>query len=560
MLWQHTAIIECRVSPEFTLLYFEWYPKHDSIIFYSLNPSHMDHLYRLSTSVLLQLQQRTHSVFSVFLIPGLLLPLVLLTSGCVTLGESPVTGSTRAYGYSWEEEQQIGQEADQQIVAEYGAYDDEELSAYITELSESVLAQSHLRREETPERFRDIDFTFRVLNSDIVNAFALPGGYVYFTRGLLTHMNNEAQLAVVIGHEIGHVAARHASQRAVQQQAGQLLLVGGAIAGQELFGVSAQSIMNLGGTAAQLLFLSYSRGNERESDELGVEYAAMAGFDASEGSAFFQTLQRLTEKSGGGLPNHLSSHPDPGNREQRMIELSQRWENEGYSQETRNEQRYMEMIEGMIVGKNPREGYVADGMFFHPDLRFQFPVPEGWRVQNEARQVIMFDEEQRGVSVFALAANASSARAAVEEFTGQEGINVLEEQQESVNGLSAYRSEATATDADGSTLQILVQAVEYDGNVYRVLNYSSTDDYENFQNDFQLISNGFSGITDSSRLSIQPTRINVIRADRTGPFRSFLPDESVFPRGMDAEAFAILNQVDLDETITRGQRLKLPQQ
>jgi predicted Zn-dependent protease len=316
--------------------------------------------------------------------------------------------------------------------------------------------------------------------------------------------------------------------------------------------------MNLGGTAAQLLFLSYSRGNERESDELGVEYAAMAGFDASEGSAFFQTLQRLTEKSGGGLPNHLSSHPDPGNREQRMLELSQRWENEGYSQEERNEQRYMEMIEGMVVGKNPREGYVADGMFFHPELRFQFPVPAGWRVQNEARQVIMFDEDQRGVSVFALAANSGTARAAVEEFTGQEGINVINEQQESVNGLSAYRSKATATDADGTTLQILVQAVEYDGNVYRVLNYSSVDDYENFQNDFQLIVNGFSGITDTSRLSIQPTRIEVIRADRTGSFQSFLPDESVFPRGMDAEAFAILNQVSLDETITRGQRLKLP--
>lgn len=491
-------------------------------------------------------------------LPGLLLPVLLLSSGCVTVGESPVTGTTRAYGYSWEEELRIGRESDQQIVAQYGAYEDEELSAYITELSESVLQHSHLRREETPEKFRDIEFTFRVLNSDVVNAFALPGGYVYFTRGLLAHMNNEAQLAVVIGHEIGHVAARHASQRAVQQQAGQLLLVGGAVAGQELFGVSAQSIMNLGGTAAQLLFLSYSRGNERESDELGVEYAAMAGFDASEGSAFFETIQRLTEKSGGGLPNHLSSHPDPGNREQRMQELSERWRNQGYSQDERNEQRYMEMIEGMVIGKNPREGYVADGMFFHPEMRFQFPVPAGWGVQNEARQVIMFDEEQRGVSVFALASNAGSARAAVEQFTGQEGINVIGSEQTTVNGLTAYRSEATATDSNDSTLRILVQAVEFDGNVYRVLNYSSTDDYANFENDFQLIVNGFAGITNTSRLSIQPTRVEVIRADRTGSFQSFLPDESVFPRGMDAEAFAILNQVTLDETITRGQRLKIP--
>lgn len=489
---------------------------------------------------------------------GLMLSVLLLSSGCVSLEQNPVTGNTRAYAYSWEEELQIGREVDGQISAEYGIYDEGELNAYINELSQDVLQYSHMRREGQPQKFRETEFTFRILNSDIVNAFALPGGYVYFTRGLLAHMNNEAQLAVVIGHEIGHVAARHASQRALQQQAGQLLLVGGAVAGQELFGVSAQSIMNLGGTAAQLLFLSYSRGNESESDELGVEYAAMAGFDASEGSAFFQTLQRLTEKAGGGLPNHLSSHPDPGNREQRMLELSQRWKGEGYEQTERNEQRYMDMIDGMIVGKNPREGYTADGIFYHPELRFQYPVPAGWRVQNEARQVTMFDEGQGGVSVFAMANNSNSARAAVEQFTEQEGISVNSSGSETVNGLQAYRSEATATDADGNTLRILVQAVEYDGNVYRVLNYSQSGDYANYESDFQLIADGFSPLSDTSVLNVQPTRIEVVRADRTGSFSSFLPDASVFPQGMDAEAFAILNQVSLDETITRGQRLKLP--
>lgn len=487
-----------------------------------------------------------------------LLPVLFLSSGCVSLEQNPVTGNTRAYAYSWEEELEIGREADGQISAQYGVYEEGELNAYVDELSRDVLQYSHMRREGQPQKFRETEFTFRILNSDIVNAFALPGGYVYFTRGLLAHMNNEAQLAVVIGHEIGHVAARHASQRALQQQAGQLLLVGGAVAGQELFGVSAQSIMNLGGTAAQLLFLSYSRDNESESDELGVEYAAMAGFDASEGSAFFRTLQRLTEKAGGGLPNHLSSHPDPGNREQRMLELSQRWQEQGYEQNQRNEQRYMDMIDGMIVGKNPREGYTAEGMFYHPELRFQYPVPAGWRVQNEAAQVIMFDEDQNGVSVFALANNAGSARAAVEEFTEQEGINVVNAGSRTVNGLPAYRSEATATDSNGNTLRMLVQAVAFDGNVYRVLNYSDTDDYSTYQSDFELISDGFSELTDTQALNVQPTRIEVVRADRTGSFQSFLPDESVFPQGMDAEAFAILNQVALDETITRGQRLKLP--
>src|SRR5690606_29236122 len=170
-------------------------------------------------------------------------------------------------------------------------------------------------REGASAEFVSTPFTFRVLSSPVVNAFALPGGYNYVTRGLLTHMTSEAQLAMVIGHEIGHVAARHASQQALTQQAGSLLLIGGAVLGQELLGVRAQDIMELGGTAAQLLFLRYSRDAERESDKLGVEYSAKSGYDASQGAAFFTTLKRLSEASGSSIPAFMSSHPDPGDRE-----------------------------------------------------------------------------------------------------------------------------------------------------------------------------------------------------------------------------------------------------
>jgi predicted Zn-dependent protease len=177
--------------------------------------------------------------------------------------------------YSWEEEIKIGQDADPQIVAQYGIYDDPEITEYVNNLSNSVLANSHMRREGTDRKFRETEFYFKVLDSPVVNAFALPGGYVYFTRGLMAHLNNEAQLSVVIGHEIGHVAARHASQRALQQQLGQIAVIGGAVIGQELLGLPGASILDMSSQAAQLLFLSYSRDAERESDELGVEYSAI---------------------------------------------------------------------------------------------------------------------------------------------------------------------------------------------------------------------------------------------------------------------------------------------
>jgi predicted Zn-dependent protease len=153
---------------------------------------------------------------------------------------------------------------------------------------------------------------FSVLDSPVVNAFALPGGYVYVTRGLLAHLNNEAQLAVVQGHEIGHVAARHASQRGLQQQIGQVAIIGGAILGQELLGLPGESILNLSGTAAQLLFLSYSRDHESESDRLGVEYAAMVGYVAAEGAAFFTSLRRISERVWAVNSKYAFYTPEPG--------------------------------------------------------------------------------------------------------------------------------------------------------------------------------------------------------------------------------------------------------
>ncbi|MDZ7693312.1 MAG: M48 family metalloprotease [Balneolaceae bacterium] len=234
---------------------------------------------------------------------------ISLTITACVVQQNPVSGNKRAYGYSWEEEIQIGQDADKQIQQQYGVYQNEELKNYVDQVAQDILSVSHMRREGTDPKFKNTEFYFRVLNSPVVNAFALPGGYVYVTRGLLAHLNNEAQLAVVMGHEIGHVAARHASQRAFEQQLGQIALVGGAIAGQELLGLPGQELLNIGGTATQLLFLKYGRDDERESDRLGVEYAAMENYVAAEGADFFTSLKRISESSGQSMPSFLCNPP-----------------------------------------------------------------------------------------------------------------------------------------------------------------------------------------------------------------------------------------------------------
>ncbi|MDX1618893.1 MAG: M48 family metalloprotease [Balneolaceae bacterium] len=483
--------------------------------------------------------------------------LFTVTTSC-TIQKSPVTGQSRAYGYSWEEEKEIGREADQQIQQQYGIYDDPELLAYVRQLGRDVLSVSHMRREDTDPKYKNTEFHFRVLNSEVVNAFALPGGYIYVTRGLLSHLNNEAQLAVVLGHEIGHVAARHASQRVLEQQIGQIALIGGAVAGQELLGLPGQDILNLGGTAAQLLFLRYGRDDERESDRLGVEYAALENYQAGEGAEFFNTLERLSEQAGQNLPSFLSTHPDPGERESTIRNIAEQWRNKGYSLDKLGTEGYMRSIGGMIYGKNPREGFARNWVFYHPDLEFHFPYPEGWRLSNQPSRVVISNEQGDAVVLMQLDADSSTPRASVEKFVNQQGIVVLRQSSIESNGLPAHQAIATATTQDGTELGIYVYGLAFEGTVYRFISYTTQAQFENYLPEFERITTGFDRLTDTSILTIEPVRLQVSRAGRSGSFRSFLPDN--LPMEITAEELAIVNQVRVDDRIEKGRYLKLPEQ
>jgi predicted Zn-dependent protease len=478
-------------------------------------------------------------------------------TACVTIQENPVSGNRRAFGYTWEQELQIGKEADSQIITQYGLYDDPKLSEYVTKVGELVLAQSHMRRTDVDQQFRNTKFTFRVLNSPIVNAFALPGGYVYVTRGLLTHLNNEAQLAVVLGHEIGHIAARHASQRAFEQQAGQIALIGGAILGEELLGVPAGDILGIGGTAAELLFLRYSRDHERESDRLGVEYSAMSGYQAAEGSAFFVSLKRLSEAAGGGLPSFLSSHPDPGDREQSIKSMSAEWANKGMSLEKVGQDEFLSMVDDMILGENPREGFVENGNFYHPDLKFLFPVPSNWTLVNESAQVYVVEKDQKAMVVMQVATD-KNPQGMVEEFGKQEGMTTVSSGPLNINGLSAYQMITEASAKDGSKYRFSISGIQHEGMTYRFVGYTSADDYISFQGLIENISKGFRPLKDQRILDIKPVRVQLKTIERSTRFSELLPNP--LPNNMKAEDLAILNQVQLSTMIPAGTKVKLPVQ
>lgn len=493
----------------------------------------------------------------------LLLPLLFLVgtvgSGCVTTGTNPISGNTRAYGYSWEEEVKLGTEADQQIQQQYGVYDNEELSDYVDEVGQEVLAESHMRRPDTPEEFRNTEFHFRVLDSPVINAFALPGGYCYVTRGLLAHLNNEAQLAVVLGHEIGHVAGRHASKQAAKQQIMQGVLIGGAVAGQVAFGGNmAENVLGIGGTAGQLLSLSYSRDNERESDRLGVEYAVKAGYDAAEGSEFFTSLKRMSEQSGQDIPTWQSTHPDPGQREDTIVELAQNWTQKvSVSATARNQETYYQQIEGVVLGKNPRQGFTENEVFYHPDLRFRFPVPGGWELHNQTSQVVMVQPDQEAYVVFRIS-QAETPEAAADQFAGQEGLTVVERRQDGVNGRSARQVVGEGTTQEGQTIRVLAYFISYDGRVYQFQGMTPADRYSTHRPSMEHPMTGFDDLQDQTKLDVEPVRLDIRPASRSAAFRTFV-NEGALPDDLSPAGLAIINQVELEETVETGRPLKLPE-
>lgn len=480
----------------------------------------------------------------------------IMVVGCA-IQKNPVSGTTRAFGYSWQQELQLGREADPQIVAQFGEYEDEALSDYLNEIGKRILEESHMRRPDTDDMFRETEFTFRMLDSPVINAFALPGGYIYFTRGMMAHLSNEAQFAVVMGHEIGHVAARHASQRALRQTLGQLAIVGGSVLGQEVLGLPGQTLMNLSSTAAQFLFLSYSRENERESDRLGVEYAARSGYDAAEGAALFTSLKRISARHGQSIPNFVSTHPDPGEREQRIPELSQEWAERGYGGTERNQERYMEIIDGLVFGENPRHGFVEEGAYFHPEMAFTFSLPENWNLINQPSQVVILAPDEEAISILVIDTEASSPRSSVQKITSSDQIELVDEQEaENSAGLNSWQAIADATLQDGTEVRLLISAIEYDGEIFRFLSYTHRPEFDRFESDFQVYPESFSELTDSEKLNVQPYRLSVFRADRSDAFESFLPDE--LPPGTEADDIAIINQLDPGDRVEEGTWLKIP--
>ena len=311
---------------------------------------------------------------------------LLLFASC---SRNPVTGKKELMLMSEGQELALGKESDPSIVAEYGLYNNPSLQAFINEKGKEMAAISH--RPNLP-------YDFKILDSPVVNAFAVPGGYVYFTRGIMGHFNNEAEFAGVLGHEIGHIAAKHSAKQYSQQMITQVLFIGGLLVSKDFRNFADVAQQGIG-----LLFLKFSRDHETESDKLGVEYSSKVGYDAHQMAGFFKTLKRLSGEDG-NVPTFLSTHPDPGDRYVNVNQLAteaQKTMDPSTLKVNRN--NYLRMIDGIIYGEDPKQGYVENNVFYHPELKFQFNVPATWKTLNSPSQLQMAPADGKALMVMELA-------------------------------------------------------------------------------------------------------------------------------------------------------------
>lgn len=484
-----------------------------------------------------------------------LLPVLALAPALAScaVGVSPVTGARRAYAYTWQQEIRLGREADREIVEQLGVVEDSALAAYVARVGEAVLAESHLRRDGALREYRETPFTFRVLDTEGVNAFALPGGYVYVTRGLLAHLDSEAQLAVVLGHEVAHVAARHSSRDALKTGLVTLGVRGAGALGEEVGGVGGV-LAELGGMSAALLVLRHSRDDERESDALGVEYAARAGYDAAEGAAFFAALRRMRLREG-SFPSFLSTHPDPGRREETVRALAARHAPAGAPPRVERD-AYLAVIEGLALGGDPRQGFADGDVFYHPAGRFRFPLPPGWEMAREGREVQLAPARGTAYVLFTAATRHASASDAAADFLEETELDDVSASTPALRGLRARRVDATARDDEG-TYRLAALWVEHDGAVRRFLGLAAPEEARVLNHALSVMTAGLEPLDDPERLSVRPAYLEVVRTTQPASFEAAVGDR-ILPDGMELEDLAILNGVEVDAALPAGARLKLP--
>ena len=455
---------------------------------------------------------------------------LLLIAACTM---NPATGQRQLTLMSEAQEIQMGRQTHPEVLATFGAYDDPEWQSYIQALGSKIAATS-----ERP----DLDWTFTVLDDPVVNAMALPGGFIYINRGILANFNSEAELVSVLGHEIGHVTARHSVEAMSRAQLAQLGLGVAAVASEEFRQYAGLASQGLG-----ILFLKFGRDDENQSDALGLRYMTRAGYDPHQMPKVFSTLDRVTQAQGmRGNPEWMSTHPDPGNRVQnigaRIAQLPPE-----QRQGTVGRESYMGRIEGLVYDDDPRQGYTVGQTYYHPVLAFKVDFPDQWQIINQ-RQAVGALSPNRDAAVVLTLSDKDSPRAAFDAFFSQQGVQRGSNQGRNLFTFRAFDPQTGVSKADG-----LIGFFSHNGQVYQLMGYTAAETWRGYAGAMKQSLASFERVTQRKYLDVEPKIIDVVSLPQAMTLADFAKR---FPSNAELAELAILNAVGEDTVLEKGSLVK----
>lgn len=467
--------------------------------------------------------------------------LTLLLSACAI---NPVTGQQELMLLSEPEERRLGGQTDLSVVEQYGLYPDSTLNSYVDGLGQQMARLSH-----RPQ----LDWSFKVMDSPVVNAFAAPGGYIYVTRGLLAAINDEAELAGVLGHEIGHVTARHSARKYSQMLLTSLGVgLGVSLAGD--YGDVLEPVLQVG---TGLLFLKYSRDDERQADALAVEYASKAGFSAGHLANFFDSLERMSARDdgdGGRLPEFLSTHPSPANRQAGVLQMAADWQQRIPEQTLRSDHKgYLRKINGLVYGEDPRKGFREGGWYYLPAQGVQFRIPDEWSFEKSGLQAQMADADKKVLVIFQIR-EGTSIDAAVNAFAESLQAKVLQSKAGTLAGLPS-RQVISQVSSQQRTVRIQSDFILGEGEVFVFHGLAEDADFPRVQTLLAGPAASFAKITEQDKRDPQPRRIQIKSAPQSTSMQTFLRSQ-----GVDKDLWqevAWLNGKQLTDQVAVGEWLKV---
>ena len=478
---------------------------------------------------------------------------VLLAAVAAACARNPVTGSRELVFMSQSQEADLGRQADAQIRSEMGVYDDAALQEYVTSIGNELAAVSH--RPDLPWRFT-------VLDSPVVNAFAVPGGYIYLTRGLLAYLNDEAELAGVLGHEIGHVTARHSVQaysRAAGAQMG--LLLGQVFVPAMRPRYGAPGVGDAAGQGLGLLFLKFGRDDERQADRLGAEYAVASGWDPHGVGDMLTTLGRIADTTDRrGTPNWLATHPEPADRVAGMAGTVEELLADTPDRSALRVDRagYLARMEGIVYGDNPEQGVVRGREFLHPALRFGLEFPAGWEVHNGAEMVVAREPGQDRYMLLQIAEETGYGlqRTAERGMAGTGFVEVRGTTSE-INGLDAYVGTYTRDVRGVGPMIARVAFIRSGSSVYLVGAFADAEGYRLIEREVHDSIHSFRRLSRGEADRIRPNRVTVYRVENGDTWQRIA--QRVGAEIVPAATLAVMNGFPVNEQPLPGDVVKVVQ-